>query len=204
MRQQLHRIGIIGDDLGKHRRFLRLHGLIGDLVFRCRDKLFAFTIGFRTRLSLGIAAPVLSFRRISTEKAKNRDLFAALPQPGGDAVRQRSAQGISNEMIRTARLELADGFKVPLARLVKCRTGGDDTVRTRRLQSDHGQAGREIPGKAVILPGKALGRMETEQRIAFSAAQVKHDSETGAAHVTGFSRQQHGGRSVGICPACSS
>ena len=130
--EQPHRVRIVA--------FNGVKQLAGALPLLGSDKRLAFALNFRQHLRIEAVGlflrPVLGFRRPGIQQAEERYVFTLLAQTRRNALRQRAAEGIAEQIIRPLRLLLTQRVQMMFDHRIEIRTLLHRPVRPGRLNAD--------------------------------------------------------------------
>ncbi len=130
--KQSHRVRVVA--------FNGVKQLAGALPLLGGDKRLTFAFDLRQYLRIEAVGlflrPVLGFRRPGVQQSEERHRFTLLAQTGGNALRQRAAEGIAEQVIRPLRLLLTQRSQVVLNDPIQIRTLLHRPVRSGRLNAD--------------------------------------------------------------------
>ena len=104
------------------------------------DKRLAFALNFRQHLRIEAVGlflrPVLGFRWPGIQQAEERYVFTLLAQTRRNALRQRAAEGIAEQVIRPLRLLLTQRVQMMFDHRIEIRTLLHRPLRPGRLNAD--------------------------------------------------------------------
>lgn len=93
--------------------------------------------------------------RVGVQEDEQTDLVTLRPQPRGEVLRETTAEGPADEVVRPLGLDLADGVEVDVEHLVERAGGlGLGLVRgeARHLEADDRAPALEVPEQRPVLP----------------------------------------------------
>ncbi len=130
--EQPHRIGVVALNGVKQ--------LAGALSLLGGDKRLPLALDLRQHRRVEAVGlffrPALGFRRPGIQQAEERHRFTLLAQTRRNALRQRAAEGIAEQVIRPLRLLLTQRVQVMIDHPIEIRALLHRAVRARRLNAD--------------------------------------------------------------------